>query len=134
MLRNQLYPDRIQLKLLQFNDDFSNYSINSSVSPSNDLLTTIQMKNETKISDDDDDDEDDYSSRQHRSCNLPTKPSKNRGQDIGYRFGDDHRESRGQITISESSTSLSMNISFKFRTRFTHGLLFYSGSNGKYFV
>jgi hypothetical protein len=84
------------------------------------------------IEEEDKDDDDEYSFRNRRSCNLPTIPSNDRGEDIGYRFGDDHRESRGQITITESSMSLSMNISFQFRTRFTHGLLFYSGSNGMY--
>jgi hypothetical protein len=141
------YPEGFKLKLLQYNDDFSNYSTNSSLlSPSIDLIeeltnsqktttvtkstSTVSIEKEEEEEEDKDDDEDEYSSRNRRSCSLPTIPLNNRGQDIGYRFGDDHRESRGQITITESSISLSMNISFKFRTRFTHGLLFYSGSDG----
>ncbi|CAF2984486.1 unnamed protein product [Rotaria sp. Silwood2] len=79
--------------------------------------------------DEDNDDDDEESFRNRRSCRLSRTPANDRGRDIGYRFGDDHRESRALITIIEPSISLSMNISFKFRTRFAHGLLFYSGSD-----
>jgi hypothetical protein len=141
------YPDGFKLKLLEFSDNFGNFSTNSSlVLPSVGIIdeltssqkittatvtksmSTVSMEKEEIEEDKDDEDED--TSRNRRSCSLPTVPSNNRGQDIGYRFGDDHRESRGQITITEPSISYSMNISFKFRTRFTHGLLFYSGSDG----
>ncbi|CAF5096688.1 unnamed protein product, partial [Rotaria magnacalcarata] len=92
--------------------------------------TTSTMSMEKDEQDDDnDDDEDEGSYRQRRSCRLSRTPSGDRGRDIGYRFGDDHRESRALITIIEPSISLSMNISFKLRTRFAQGLVFYSGSD-----
>jgi len=143
-------PSGFKLKLLQFNDEFSNFSTNSSLvlpsielikeltsSPETTTTTTTVKKSTSTISieaEEIEEDEDEYSSRNRRSCSLPIIPSNNRGQDIGYRFGDDHHESRGQIRITEPSISHSMNISFKFRTRFTHGLLFYSGSDGNIYI
>ncbi|CAF0941718.1 unnamed protein product [Rotaria sordida] len=98
-------------------------------------IMTIVTKSTSIVSieeqeqDEDNNYEDEESFRTRRSCRLPRTPSNDRGREIGYRFGDDHRESRALITIIEPSISLSMNISFKFRTQFTHGLLFYSGSD-----
>ena len=81
--------------------------------------------------DEDDDIDEEETSRPRRSCSLPATISADRGRNIGYRFGDDHRESRGQISVADQSLSTAMTISLKFRTRFAHGLLFYSGSDGK---
>ena len=126
--------DNYKLKLLEFHDELRNSTlalpavdIIEEINNPSSTITTAQLS--STASDDNDEVEEEEEARPRRSCSLPTNPSTDRGRDVGYRFGDDHRESRGQITIAESSIDQAMNISFKFRTRFTHGLLFYSGSD-----
>ena len=126
-----IYPNGPQLKLLQFNDEADDENVHNAVWPSVESITSTST-NPTSMKDDEgEDDEEVETPRQRRSCTLPTIASNDRGRDVGYRFGDDHRESRAQITVDDRSITQSMSISFHFRTRFAHGLLFYSGSDGR---
>ena len=136
--------ENVQLKFLELNDDSDiSSSTTTPIVPSIDLemnnipefqpARPVETATSTVIIEDEDEDEDGYSSRSRRSCQLPTTSSNDRGKDVGYRFGDDHRESHGQVIVTHSSLNSAMNISFRFRTRFIHGLLFYSGRDGKYF-
>ena len=123
-----IYLNGPQLKLLQFTDD---ENVNNAVWPPIESMTSTSTNPTSAKDDEGEDDEDVETPRQRRACALPTVASNDRGRDVGYRFGDDHRESRAQITVDEPSITRAMNISFHFRTRFAHGLLFYSGSDGR---
>ena len=147
------YPNGYQLKLLQFNDQREETSSQPSVNESTSTIraesttttttttvvtstvitstTTVPMLTRPPMIEEDEDEEEEETARPRRSCSLPTIASADRGRSVGYRFGDDLRESRGQITVTDRSVTEAMKISLKFRTRFAHGLLFYSGSDGK---